>query len=93
MLDRIRAAQAALSPAEQRVAMVLLADARTFASLPIAIVSYKDRDEDRLAGLEAGATAYLTKSAFQDATFTDVVRDLVPAIDLVNRPVRDGGRA
>jgi len=70
----------------------LRADAR-FSAVPVIVVSYKDRDEDRLAGLEAGATAYLTKSAFQDATFTDVVRDLVPAIDLVNRPVRDGGRA
>ena len=27
--------------------------------------------------LEAGATAYLTKGAFQDSTFADTVRDLV----------------
>jgi hypothetical protein len=40
-------------------------------------VSYKDREEDRRAGLEAGATAYLTKGAFQDSTFADTVRDLV----------------
>ena len=70
----------------------LRADAR-FSAVPVIVVSYKDREEDRLAGLEAGATAYLTKSAFQDATFTDVVRDLVPAIDSGNRPARDGGRA
>ena len=70
----------------------LRADAR-FSAVPVIVVSYKDREEDRLAGLEAGATAYLTKSAFQDATFTDVVRELVPAIDSVNRPGRDGGRA
>jgi two-component system sensor histidine kinase and response regulator WspE len=43
----------------------------------VIVVSYKDRDEDRLAGLEAGATAYLTKGAFQDSTFADTVRDLV----------------
>jgi two-component system sensor histidine kinase and response regulator WspE len=54
----------------------LRADGR-FASLPVIVVSYKDREEDRLAGLEAGATAYLTKGAFQDSTFADTVRDLV----------------
>ena len=70
----------------------LRADPR-FSAVPVIVVSYKDREEDRLAGLEAGATAYLTKSAFQDATFTDVVRDLVPAIDSGDRPARDGGRA
>ena len=54
----------------------LRADGR-FASVPVIVVSYKDRDEDRLAGLEAGATAYLTKGAFRDSTFADTVRDLV----------------
>ena len=33
-------------------------------SLPVMIVSYKDREEDRLRGLEAGADYYLTKSSF-----------------------------
>jgi two-component system sensor histidine kinase and response regulator WspE len=54
----------------------LRAEAR-FAQLPVIVVSYKDREEDRLAGMEAGATAYLTKGAFQDSTFADTVRDLV----------------
>ena len=54
----------------------LRADAR-YAAVPVIVVSYKDREEDRLAGLEAGATAYLTKGAFQDSTFADTVRDLV----------------
>ena len=48
-----------------------------FSALPIVIVSYKDRPEDRLAGLEAGANVYLTKGAFQDDTFAATVRDLV----------------
>ncbi len=48
-----------------------------FAALPVIVVSYKDREEDRLAGLEAGATAYLTKGAFADRTFADTVRNLV----------------
>src|SRR4030095_17032542 len=36
MLDRIRASLPALPPAEQRVAKLVLADARAFASLPVA---------------------------------------------------------
>ncbi|MCC6428452.1 MAG: hybrid sensor histidine kinase/response regulator [Phycisphaerales bacterium] len=49
------------------------------ASLPIVIVSYKDREEDRLAGLEAGANAYLTKGSFQDDSLIRMVRDLIGA--------------
>jgi len=54
----------------------LRGDAR-FTRIPVIVVSYKDREDDRIAGLEAGATAYLTKGAFQDSTFADTVRDLV----------------
>lgn len=54
----------------------LRADPR-FATVPVIVVSYKDREEDRLAGMQAGATAYLTKGSFQDSTFGDTVRDLV----------------
>jgi two-component system sensor histidine kinase and response regulator WspE len=56
----------------------LRADAR-YASLPIVIVSYKDREEDRLRGLDAGASYYLPKSAFQDDTFLRAVDDLIGA--------------
>jgi two-component system sensor histidine kinase and response regulator WspE len=52
------------------------ADARLRA-LPVVIVSYKDREEDRLRGLEAGADHYLTKSSFQDEMLARVVRDLI----------------
>jgi len=45
--------------------------------LPVIVVSYKDRDEDRLRGLEAGANHYLTKSSFHDHTFLDVVAALI----------------
>jgi len=51
-------------------------DAR-FAHLPVAIVGYKDRAEDRAAGLEAGANAYLTKGSFQDQTFAQTIADLI----------------
>jgi two-component system sensor histidine kinase and response regulator WspE len=44
---------------------------------PIIIVSYKDRDEDRLRGLEAGANHYLAKSSFHDDSFLTTVTDLI----------------
>ena len=37
-------------------------------SIPVIIVSYKEREEDRIRGLDAGADAYLTKSSFHDQT-------------------------
>jgi two-component system sensor histidine kinase and response regulator WspE len=46
-------------------------------SIPVVIVSYKDREEDRLLGLEVGANHYLTKSAFHDETFLKTVIDLI----------------
>ena len=45
--------------------------------IPVIIVSYKDREEDRLRGLEAGADYYLTKSSFQDDTLVNAVYDLI----------------
>jgi len=45
--------------------------------LPVMIVSYKDREEDRLRGLEAGASFYLTKSSFHDETLAEAVSDLI----------------
>lgn len=51
-------------------------------SLPIIIVSYKDRDEDRSRGLEAGADYYLTKGSFQDETLVRAVQDLIGGPDL-----------
>ncbi len=46
-------------------------------SVPVLIVSYKDREEDRQRGLEAGADFYLTKGSFHDETLLQAVRDLV----------------
>jgi two-component system sensor histidine kinase and response regulator WspE len=48
-----------------------------FKSLPVVIVSYKDRDEDRARGLDAGASAYLTKSSFHDEMLIRTVEDLI----------------
>jgi two-component system sensor histidine kinase and response regulator WspE len=44
---------------------------------PVVIVSYKDREEDRIRGLDAGANRYLTKSSFHDETFVDTIVDLI----------------
>ncbi len=46
-------------------------------SLPVMVVSYKDRDEDRRRGLDAGAAYYLAKSSFHDETLLDAVVDLI----------------
>ena len=51
-------------------------DAR-LSSIPVVVVSYKDREEDRIRGLDAGANAYLTKSSFHDQTFLTTVADLM----------------
>jgi two-component system sensor histidine kinase and response regulator WspE len=52
------------------------ADAR-LAALPVMIVSYKDREEDRMQGLHAGADYYLSKGSFQDESLLSAVADLI----------------
>ncbi|MBK9966978.1 MAG: hybrid sensor histidine kinase/response regulator [Holophagales bacterium] len=49
----------------------------SLARMPIVIVSYKDREEDRLQGLAAGASYYLTKGSFDDRTLLTAVADLI----------------
>lgn len=46
-------------------------------SLPVMIMSYKDRAEDHRRGLEAGADHYLTKGSFHDETLLQAVVDLI----------------
>lgn len=45
--------------------------------LPVMIVSYKERGEDRKLGLDAGADFYLAKSSFHDDSFLQAVKDLL----------------
>jgi two-component system sensor histidine kinase and response regulator WspE len=45
--------------------------------LPVMIVSYKEREEDRIQGLDAGANYYLAKSSFHDEALVVAVRDLI----------------
>ncbi len=44
---------------------------------PVMIVSYKEREEDRRRGLEAGADYYLTKGSFRDEKLLEAVADLI----------------
>ena len=46
-------------------------------SLPVMIVSYKDRAEDRRRGLEAGADYYLAKASFHDEALLQAVLNLI----------------
>jgi two-component system, chemotaxis family, sensor histidine kinase and response regulator WspE len=46
-------------------------------TVPVMIVSYKDRDEDRRRGLDAGADYYLAKGSFHDEALLDAVHDLI----------------
>ena len=48
-----------------------------FKSIPVMIVSYKDRMEDRHRGLNAGANYYLTKGSFHDDTLLQAVHDMI----------------
>jgi two-component system sensor histidine kinase and response regulator WspE len=48
-------------------------------SIPVVIVSYKDREEDRLRGLDAGANCYLTKSGFHVESLLAAVENLIGA--------------
>jgi two-component system sensor histidine kinase and response regulator WspE len=49
----------------------------SLAATPVVIVSYKDREEDRMRGLEAGANYYLSKGSFDDDKLVDAVEDLI----------------
>ncbi|NBV20785.1 MAG: hybrid sensor histidine kinase/response regulator [Proteobacteria bacterium] len=46
-------------------------------SLPVMMITYKEREEDRQRGLRAGVDVFLTKGSFQDATFLRKVGELI----------------
>jgi len=45
--------------------------------IPVVVVSYKDRAEDRESVFNAGADRYLTKGSFQDNSLREAVKDLI----------------
>jgi two-component system sensor histidine kinase and response regulator WspE len=57
----------------------LIRNAPHLQSIPVMIVSYKDREEDRQRGLDAGADYYFTKSSFHDESLLQAVADLIGA--------------
>lgn len=57
--------------------VTLIRGAAQLQSLPVMIVSYKDREEDRQRGLAAGADHYFTKSSFHDESLLQAVTDLI----------------
>jgi len=61
--------------------VTLIRQDHLLAGTPIMIVSYKDREEDRRRGLEAGADYYLAKSSFHDAAMMQAVVDLIGEAD------------
>ena len=61
------------------------------ASLPVIILSYKDREEDRRQGLDAGADFYLTKGNFKNDSFLQAVVDLIGTAEPL--PSDPGGAA
>lgn len=52
-------------------------ETQKFEELPVIIVSYKDREEDKNRGLDAGADYYLAKSSFTDRSLIEAVEDLI----------------
>lgn len=55
---------------------LLRRDAR-LQGLPVMVVSYKDREEDRQRGLDAGADYYLAKASFHDDALLQAVAELI----------------
>lgn len=55
----------------------LLKKDERFRDVPVIIVSYKDREEDRQRGMEVGADYYLTKGSFHDDTLVEAVVELI----------------
>jgi two-component system sensor histidine kinase and response regulator WspE len=47
--------------------------------LPVIIVSYKEREEDRLRGMEAGADRYLTKGSYHDESMLTAIIEQIGA--------------
>jgi two-component system sensor histidine kinase and response regulator WspE len=59
----------------------LIKSDRDYNSVPVIIVSYKEREEDRRRGMEAGADYYLTKGSFHDNSLLDAVSDLIGEVE------------
>ena len=59
----------------------LIKSDRVYNSIPVIIVSYKEREADRRRGMEAGADFYLTKGSFHDDSLLEAVADLIGEVE------------
>ncbi|MDD5758127.1 MAG: response regulator [Desulfobulbaceae bacterium] len=57
--------------------LIHIKEAADYENIPVIILSYKDREEDRVRGLDAGADYYLTKSSFHNLALIEAVEDLI----------------
>jgi len=48
-----------------------------YATLPIIVVSYKDREQDKNAALDAGANYYVTKASFDSGEMMNQIEMLI----------------
>ncbi len=49
--------------------------------IPVGIISYKDRWQDRQRGLQAGADFYIAKGGFDEKTLLETVQNLISALE------------
>ena len=59
----------------------LIKSDRVYSSIPVIVVSYKEREADRRRGMEAGADFYLTKGSFHDDSLLEAVADLIGEVE------------
>ena len=59
----------------------LIKSDKHYNSVPVIIVSYKEREADRKRGMDAGADYYLTKGSFHDKSLLDAVADLIGEVE------------
>ena len=48
-----------------------------YSQIPIIVVSYKDREQDRVVAMDAGANHYVTKASFDSGEMMDRIRELI----------------
>jgi DNA-binding response OmpR family regulator len=63
------------------------------ANVPVLIVSSHGTEEDRQRGMDAGADAYIVKTAFDEAGLLTAVSRLLGRTESPTSPTRNGARS